>query len=56
MFHQLLTHLANNWHKYGILLLLIKEFRVLFHILDKWKNVQETLSWGCGKIKVLFSK
>jgi hypothetical protein len=37
--HQVWLHLQINWHKYGVLLLILKEFRVIYHI---WNKLLET--------------
>lgn len=53
-FHGVPTHLKDNWHKYGVIILIIKEFRIIYHITEKIKNFKE--SWIYTKISGLFQK
>jgi hypothetical protein len=34
-------HLLNNWHKYGVVFLFAKEFRLLFYISKVWGETEQ---------------
>jgi len=64
--HHLLTHLQANWDKYGVVILLIREIKIIEGIISVVKpiynflynamNVDETATWVWGKITGLFKK
>jgi len=54
--HPVVQHVADNWHKYGILFLVLREFNDIFKFLSKIKGMQETFKWAWGKVVCLFKK
>ena len=44
-FHDILIHLRDNWHKYGI------AFLVINHIIEKIRTFQDNSSWVRKKIR-----
>lgn len=48
------VHVQQNWHKYGILYLVLKDIKGAYTWMARLKSVQETLSWVWKKIKSIF--
>lgn len=53
-FVDVLIHLRDNWHKYGILFLVIKELRGVYKFIANIKAVSETFGWLNKIIKSIF--
>lgn len=51
-----ITHIQNNWHKYGIAYLVLKDLKDTYSTISSIKSVQETASWVWSKITGLFKK
>jgi hypothetical protein len=56
MFHTLFLHLLNNWHKYGVIILLFREFRVIYHLIAQLRDAKDNLTWIWQKICWPFKK
>jgi hypothetical protein len=50
------TDLKENWSKYGVLVLIFKEFRILYHTIDKFRTIKDNLSWMWKKFTWPFKK
>ena len=55
-FSDVWTHLQQNWHKYGILYLVLKDIKGTYTWITKLKSYQDNLSWLWNKIKKFFAK
>lgn len=56
MMHEVWVHLQNNWHKYGVVFLLLKEAKDIYKFISGLKSIQETFSWLWSKLTGLFKK
>jgi len=52
--HPVVQHVADNWHKYGIAFLVLKELNDIFQFISKLKGIQETFKWAWSKITCLY--
>ncbi len=55
-FHDVLIHLQNNWHKYGVLFLLLKEFKRTLEFIFRLKDLKDNLTWLRDKIASIFKR
>ena len=55
-FRAVWVHLQNNWHKYGVLFLLLKEFKRTLEFIFKLKDLKENLLWLRDKIASIFKR
>ena len=45
IFHIIWIHLSNNWHKYGVIFLLFREFRIVFHLIEWARDTRDNMQW-----------
>lgn len=45
MMHEVWLHLQNNWHKWGVFFLLLKEAKDVYKFVVELKSIQETFTW-----------
>lgn len=55
-FHDVLIHLQNNWHKYGVVYLLFREFKETLILIFRLKDLKENLTWLRDKIASIFKR
>lgn len=51
MMHEVGQHLANNWHKYAVVFLILKDIYNAVSALETVQEAGSTLKWVWGKIK-----
>jgi len=64
--YHLFTHFINNWDKYGVVILFIREIKVIegmikvikpiYNFLYDAMNVEATYEWVCSSAKWLWGK
>lgn len=50
MMHEVWTHLQNNWHKWGVFFLLLKEAKSIYKFFEELKSLQEMVIWVKEKL------
>jgi hypothetical protein len=56
MIHEVGTHLQNNWHKYAVVFLILKDLYKFVSTLEVVQEAGPALSWLWAKIKKPFGK